>query len=46
VHAWEAHDPDVRARFLDQAVARLDELRRPDGTYDQTFVRLELLVRR
>ena len=46
VHAWEAHDLDVRARFLDQAVARLDELRRPDGTYDQTFVRLELLVRR
>ena len=46
VHAWEAHDPDVRARFLERAVARLDELRRPDGTYDQTFVRLELLVRR
>jgi trans-aconitate methyltransferase len=46
VHAWEAPDPDVRARFLDQAVARLDELRRPDGTYDQTFVRLEVLVTR
>jgi len=46
VHAWEPPDPDVRSRFLDQAVARLDELRRPDGTYDQTFVRLELLVTR
>jgi hypothetical protein len=28
-----------------QAVASVDRLRRHDGSYDQTFVRLELLVR-
>src|SRR5215211_8181492 len=37
VHAWEPPDPEVRSRFLDEATARLDELRRPDGSYDQTF---------
>lgn len=28
------------------AVADVDRLRRFDGTYDQTFVRLEILVQR
>lgn len=46
VHAWDSPDPEVRARLLEQALARVDELRRPDGSYDQTFVRLELLVSR
>ncbi len=32
--------------IVEQAVASVDRLRRHDGSYDQTFVRLELLVRR
>lgn len=36
-----ALDPDEQAR----AEARLDELRRDDGTLDQTYVRLDLLAR-
>ena len=32
--------------IVEQAVASIDRLRRHDGSYDQTFVRLELLVRR
>jgi len=46
VHAWPADDPALGERFRDDAVARLDELRRPDGSWDQTFVRLDVLVRR
>jgi trans-aconitate methyltransferase len=37
-------DPDERARLRDAVDARVDELRRPDGTYDLTFVRLDLLA--
>ncbi len=44
VNAYALGDDDVRARFLGEVTHRLDELRRPDGTWDQTFVRLELLV--
>ncbi len=32
--------------IVEQAVASIDRLRRHDGSYDQTFVRLGLLVRR
>jgi SAM-dependent methyltransferase len=46
VHAWPTDDEPVRERFLAEAIARLDELRRPDGSWDQTFVRLDVLVRR
>ncbi len=35
-----------RDAFLDDVVAALDEFRRADGTYDQTFVRLDVLVQR
>jgi SAM-dependent methyltransferase len=38
--AWEAE------RLVDEVVARADRLRRHDGTFDQTFVRLEILARR
>jgi trans-aconitate methyltransferase len=46
VHAYESPEPDVRARFLEAAARRIDEMRREDGAYDQTFVRLEVFVRR
>jgi trans-aconitate methyltransferase len=46
VHNYPADDPAVREQFLDEATARVDEMRRPDGSYDQTWVRLEILVRR
>lgn len=38
--------PEVRGAFLADAERRLDELRRHDGTYDQTFVRLDVLAQR
>jgi SAM-dependent methyltransferase len=38
--AWEAD------RLVEEVVARADRLRRHDGTFDQTFVRLEILARR
>lgn len=39
--------PDDAAEELLNAVsAKVDQLRRSDGSYDQTFVRLEILVRR
>jgi SAM-dependent methyltransferase len=38
--AWEAD------RLVDEVVARVDRLRRHDGSYDQTFVRLEILANR
>lgn len=37
---------ELRAELVDAALSRIDELRRSDGTYDQTFVRLEILARR
>jgi trans-aconitate methyltransferase len=46
VHNYPAADAGVRERFLAEATARLDEMRRQDGSYDQTFVRLDVLVRR
>ena len=36
--------PDERARLRAAVDQRVDELRRPDGTYDLTFVRLDFLV--
>ena len=39
-------DEDQRDRFVADVARRADELRRADGTWDQTFVRLEVLVRR
>ena len=36
--------PDLRAPFRAAAADRVGELRRPDGTYDLTFVRLDLLA--
>jgi trans-aconitate methyltransferase len=45
VQAYEIDlEPELRARFREQAVARVDELRRPDGTHDLTFVRLDVLA--
>lgn len=35
-----------RAELVDAALSRIDRVRRSDGTYDQTFVRLEILARR
>ena len=41
------HAPNDSAKALvDALTARVDELRRADGSYDQTFVRLEILVHR
>ena len=43
VQAYEVGlDPDERARLRAAVDERVDELRRPDGTYDLTFVRLDL----
>jgi trans-aconitate methyltransferase len=36
--------PEQRQPFLTEVKARVDELRRPDGSYDLTFVRLDLLA--
>lgn len=45
--AYVAGAPDeVRDAFLRDVEARVDDLRRHDGSYDQTFVRLDLLGRR
>jgi SAM-dependent methyltransferase len=37
---------DAAADLLNAVTAKVDQLRRSDGSYDQTFVRLEILVRR
>lgn len=37
---------DRANRIVEEALNRLDTLRRHDGTYDQTFVRLEILASR
>ena len=42
----EAMPPERRAAFRAEVEARLDDLRRADGSYDQTFVRLDALVYR
>jgi trans-aconitate methyltransferase len=36
--------PEQRTPFRAEVAARVDELRRSDGTYDLTFVRLDLLA--
>jgi trans-aconitate methyltransferase len=42
IQAYEARlGPDERARLRAAVDERVDELRRPDGTYDLTFVRLD-----
>ena len=38
--------PELRNAFLAEVDRRLDEVRRHDGSYDQTFVRLHVLCRR
>jgi trans-aconitate methyltransferase len=38
--------PDAHAGFRAEVESRLDELRRDDGTFDQTYVRLHALARR
>jgi trans-aconitate methyltransferase len=43
IQAYEVGlDPDERARLRAAVDEHIDELRRPDGTYDVTFVRLDL----
>lgn len=39
-------EPEQRDAFLTGVDRRIDELRRPDGTYDQTMVRLAVLCQR
>jgi hypothetical protein len=39
-------DAERAQRFRRDVEARIDESVRADGTFDQTFVRLDLLVRR
>jgi SAM-dependent methyltransferase len=47
LHAYEAWLPEAaHAGFRAAVKARLEELRRADGTFDQTWVRLDLLARR
>jgi hypothetical protein len=45
--AWTADaDPARRDAFLREVGERLESFRRPDGSYDQTFVRLDVLAQR
>ncbi len=45
--AYEAHLPEsVCADFRAEVFSRLDELQRPDGSFDETFVRLDVLAHR
>ena len=45
VHAYEATiDPALHDAFRAAVDARVDELRRADGSYDRTFVRLDVLA--
>jgi trans-aconitate methyltransferase len=47
VQAYDvAFTVDQRERFRASVDDRVDEMRRPDGSYDLTFVRLDLLARR
>ena len=38
--------PERQAAFRAEVERRLDEVRRPDGTFDQTYVRLDALARK
>ena len=42
----EAMPPERRAAFRAEVESRLGDLRRADGSYDPTFVRLDALVYR
>ena len=45
LNAYEAALPEsTHAAFRAAADDQIDELQRPDGTYDLTFVRLDLLA--
>jgi trans-aconitate methyltransferase len=47
LHAYAAKlSEPARAELWAELVGRLDELRRADGSWDQTFVRLDVLARR
>ena len=47
LQAYEVGLPaERRPAFRASVVARLDDMRRHDGTFDQTFVRLDVLVQR
>lgn len=47
LHGFDAGLSDeARAAFRGDVASRLDELRRVDGSYDQTFVRIDVLVYR
>ena len=48
INALTRHIPDEAGRqaLIGDAATRVDELRRYDGSFDATFVRLELLARR
>ncbi len=47
LRAWEpSMAADSYQAFCEEAISRIDEVRRPDGTYDQTYVRLDALVQR
>jgi trans-aconitate methyltransferase len=45
--AYEATMPAVaHGEFRTEVLSRIDELRRPDGSFDETFVRLDVLAHR
>jgi trans-aconitate methyltransferase len=45
--AYEAHLPEsTHADFRAEVLSRVDELQRADGSYDETFVRLDVLAHR
>jgi trans-aconitate methyltransferase len=47
LQAYEAHMPDsMHEDFRAEVLTRIDELQRPDGSYDETFVRLDVLAQR
>lgn len=48
INALTRHVPDKAGRqaLIQIAAARVDQLRRYDGSFDATFVRLEILVQR
>lgn len=47
LQAYDASLPvECHDRFRADVEARIGELRRPDGTFDQTYVRLDVLARR
>jgi hypothetical protein len=48
IHALTRHvaDESVRRALVTDAAGRIEELRRHDGSFDATFVRLDLLAQR